>query len=153
MLDDPVKVVGVKPADATRLEKLGITTVRDLLLTLPYDREAFGAPTAVANVVDGEGATVVGRLGKVISRRPFRARRGLKLITETTLYDEDGAQLHLVWFNQNFIGKALHEGMRLAVAGEVKGGRYGRLQMVGPQFEVLEGDGAQAPTVGGIQPK
>src|SRR5256885_954234 len=36
---------------------------------------------------------------------------------------------------------------------EVKGGGYGRLQMVGPQFEVLEGDGAQAPTVGGIQPK
>lgn len=116
-LGDPLKVVGVGAADATRLEKLGITTVRDLLLTLPYDREAFGAPTAIQNLAEGASATVVGRLGRVASRRPFRARKGLKLITETTLFDDADGELRLVWFNQNFVAKALHEGMRIAVAG------------------------------------
>src|SRR4051812_38743118 len=126
-LDDLVKVVGVKPADAARLAKLGITTVRDLLLTLPYDREAFGEPTPIASLVDGQQATVVGRLGRVITRRPFRARKGLKLITESTLFGDEGGELRLVWFNQNFVAKALEDGMRIAVAGDIKAGRYGQL--------------------------
>ena len=150
-LDDSLKAVGVGPADATRLAKLGITNVRELLLALPYDREAFGAPTAIAGIGEG-GATVVGRLGRVASRRPWRSRPGLKLITETTLFDDEGGELRLVWFNQNFVAKALHEGMRVAVAGEVKRGRYGSAQMTGPQFEVLN-DAGEVTRVGGIQPK
>jgi len=151
-LDDPVKLLGVGKADADRLSKLGITTVRDILLTLPYDRETFGAPTPLADIDHPGPATVVGRLGRVTSRRPFRSRPGLKLITETTLVDDSGGSLHLVWFNQNFIAKALTEGMRVALQGEVKEGRYGRLQMTGAQFEVLGEDG-EVTQVGGIQPK
>jgi len=151
-LDDPVKVVGAKPAEATKLAKLGIATVRDLLLTLPYDREAFGEPTAISELRDAGPATVVGRLGKVASHRPFSSRRGLKLITETTLADDSGGRIRLVWFNQNFIAKALQEGMRVAVQGDVKRGRYGQLQITGAEFEVL-GDGGELTRVGGIQPK
>jgi len=151
-LDAPVKVLGVGKADADRLAKLGIATVRDVLLTLPYDRELFGAPTRLEDIRGPGPATVVGRLGRVTARRPFRARTGLKLITESTLIDDSGATLHLVWFNQNFVARALKEGMRLALQGDVKEGRYGRLQMTGAQFEVLGEDG-EVTKVGGIQPK
>ena len=149
---DPVKVLGVAPADATRLAKLGIVTVGDLLLTLPYGREEFGAPTPIADLLGSGPATVVGRIGSVTSRRPFRARRGLKLITETTLVDDSGGRMRLVWFNQNFIARALKDGMRLAVQGDVKAGRYGQLQMTGAEFEVVGEDG-EITRVGGIQPK
>ncbi len=151
-LDDPVKALGVGKADGERLEKLGISTARDLLLTLPYDRETFGAPTPLADIDQPGPVTVVGRLGRVTSRRPFKSRPGLKLITESTLVDDSGGSLRVVWFNQNFVGKALSQGMRIGLQGEVKEDRYGRLQMTGPQFEIL-GDDGEVTNVGGIQPK
>ena len=151
-LDDPVKVVGVKPSEAAALAKLGITTVRDLLLTLPYDREEFGEPTRIADLPAVGPATVTGRLESVNTRRPWKSRPGLKLITEAFLVDDDGGRLRLVWFNLNYLGKALHSGMRLAVQGDVKRGRYGQVQMSGAEFEILGEDG-EVTRVGGIQPK
>jgi ATP-dependent DNA helicase RecG len=152
-LEDPVSVVGVKPADATRLAKLGITTVRDLLLTLPYDREEFGTPVRVADLKEGESRTVVGRLLRVRSRRPQFKRKSLRLITEATLVDDADDELRLIWFNQNFVDKVLKPDLRIAVAGVVKRGRYGDVQLSSPQFEVLADVGASPPSIGGIQPK
>ena len=37
----------VGPSAAKRLEKLGIKTIRDLLLTLPFGWETYGAPTPI----------------------------------------------------------------------------------------------------------
>jgi RecG-like helicase len=50
-LDAPVSALPkVKPADIKRLAKLGIETIRELLLTLPFDWETYGAPVAVASL-------------------------------------------------------------------------------------------------------
>jgi ATP-dependent DNA helicase RecG len=151
-LDDPIKVVGPGPGDAAKLSKLGITTVRDLLLAFPYDREAYGGPTPISNVVVGQAATVVGTLLNVHARRPQFKRGNLKLITETSVRDEEDRELKLIWFNQNFIDKVLHAGMRVAVAGMVKQSRYGAPQMVSPTFQVLASESATVE-IGGVQPK
>ena len=50
-LDAPVeKLPDIGPTNAKRLERLGIRTIRDLLLTLPFAWEAYGGPTAVADL-------------------------------------------------------------------------------------------------------
>src|SRR5437868_947668 len=84
----------VTAPDAKRLSKLGIETIRDLLLALPFDWEAYGAPKQVAGLQAGQQATVVGTV-KSVNAKVSRHRR-IKL-TEATIVDETGAGLRLVW--------------------------------------------------------
>src|SRR5213594_3268777 len=152
-LEAPVTVLPrLYAAEAKRLARLGIATVRDLLLTLPYDWETYGAPAQVAGLDDGKQATVVGTVTSISAKQSLRRR--IKL-TEATIRDDEGAPLRLVWFNQPYIAKNLHKGDRIAVAGTVKSARYGgALQMQNPHYEKLEDREDVKPLrVGGLMPK
>jgi ATP-dependent DNA helicase RecG len=152
-LDAPVTALPkVKAPDGPRLAKLGVRSIRDLLLTLPFDWETYGAPAAVAGLVDGRQATVVGTVHSINAKQSLRRRIRL---TEATIRDDDGAPLRLVWFNQPFVAKQLQRGNRVAVAGTVRTARYGGwLQMQNPHFEVLEDrDDVKPVRVGGLMPK
>jgi ATP-dependent DNA helicase RecG len=153
-LDAPVSALPkVRPADARKLDKLGIATIRDLLLTLPFGWEAYGAPTPVSGLVAGQQATVVGTIASISAKQTLRRRMRL---TEATIRDEGGAGLRITWFNQPFIAQQLHKGDRIAVAGTVKAARYGAmLEMQNPHHERLNDDAdVVAPQrVGGLMPK
>jgi ATP-dependent DNA helicase RecG len=142
----------VKPADVKRLSKLGIETIRDLLLTLPFDWETYGAPAEVSSLIAGQQATVIGTISAISAK--VTPRRRMRL-TEATVRDDSGGGLKLVWFNQPFIARQLHKGDRVAVAGTVKEARYGNLlEMQNPHHEVLEDNDAYVPSrVGGLMPK
>ncbi len=132
-----------------RLAKLGITTVRDLLLDLPYDWEQYGPPAPVARLRPGDQATVVGTLVRVLARRSPRGRLDL---TEALLQDDDGGALQIVWFNQPYLARQLRAGHRLAVAGAVHLSRYGGLpEMRNPHHELVGEGGPRR--VGGLMPK
>ena len=152
-LDAPVSALPqVKAPDVKRLAKLDIATVRDLLLTLPFDWETYGAPTEVVGLRDGQQATVVGTVTSISAKQSLRRRIRL---TEATIRDDVGAALRLVWFNQPYVAKQLHNGDRIAVAGTVKSARFGAaLQMQNPHYERLEEREEVKPTrVGGLMPK
>src|SRR5579859_8120582 len=153
-LDAPVSALPkVKPADARKLDKLGIATIRDLLLTLPFGWEAYGAPTMVAGLIAGQQATVVGTIASISAKQTLRRRMRL---TEATIRDDEGAGLRITWFNQPFIAQQLHKGDRVAVAGTVKAARYGAmLEMQNPHHERLsdENEAAAPQRVGGLMPK
>src|SRR5436190_2273637 len=152
-LDAPVSVLPkVNAPDAKRLAKLGIATVRDLLLTLPFDWETYGAPAEVVGLRDGQQATVVGTVTSISAKQSLRRRIRL---TEATIRDDAGAALRLVWFNQPYVAKQLHNGDRVAVAGTVKSARFGAaLQMQNPHYERLEDREEVKPVrVGGLMPK
>src|ERR1700716_880178 len=58
-LDSPVsELPNVKPLDQKRLAALGIRTVHDLLLQLPFAWDQFGDPKPIADLTDGLLATV-----------------------------------------------------------------------------------------------
>jgi ATP-dependent DNA helicase RecG len=152
-VDSGLAAVGVGPGDRDRFEKLGITTVADLLLQLPFDWESYGAPTPVSRLIPGTSATVVGTLMSISTRRPRQRRKGLNLITEGRLVDEEGEGLNLIWFNQIHVSKVLSRGLRIAVAGLVTARSNGTPSMSRPYFEVLA-RGAQEPSgIGGMMPK
>src|SRR6266850_1893447 len=151
-LDAPVsQLPDIGPAKAKRLEKLGIRTVRDLLMTLPFDWEAYGGPAAVDSLSPGVQATVV---GTVISIAPRITKFKKMKLTEATIRDDSGAGIRIVWFNQPFIARQLHKGDRVAVAGMVKSGYGGMLEMQNPHHERLDAnDDAEPSRVGGLMPK
>ena len=136
-LDAPVeKLPDIGPTNARRLEKLGIRTIRDLLLALPFGWESYGGPTAISSLSPGTQATVVGFVKSINAKQSLRRR--IKL-TEATIVDQDGASLRLVWFNMQFVARQLHKGDRIAVAGTVKLSRYSGLNMQNPHYERLDG--------------
>src|SRR6266581_2103701 len=150
-LSSPVASLSkVKPSDARRLSKLGIETIRDLLLTLPFDWEIYGAPRRIAELRDGEPATVVGRISSSVAQVTYRKHVRL---TQATLTDDDGDAMRVVWFNQPYLANRIPAGSRVAVAGHVKSGPRG-LEMRNPHYEPLPSDGGAGPNrIGGLMPK
>src|SRR5437868_3384727 len=141
----------VGPTNAKRLEKLGVKTIRDLLLTLPFGWESYGGPATISSLEPGTQATVVGRV-KSIAPKITRQRR-MKL-TEAVIEDDGGAPIRVAWFNQPFVAKQLHRGDRVAIAGTVKRGYVGMLEMQNPHYERLDAnEDAQPARVGGMMPK
>src|SRR6266480_478636 len=150
-LNSPVASLSkVKPADARRLSKLGIETIRDLLMTLPFDWEIYGAPRRIADLGDGESATVVGKISSSAAQVTYRKRVRL---TQATLTDDHGDVMRVVWFNQPYLANRLPAGARVAVAGHVKSGPRG-LEMRNPHYEPLQSDGDAGPSrIGGRMAK
>ncbi len=140
----------VGPANAKRLSMLGVETVRDLLLMLPYAWESYGSPTEIKSLRDGMQATVVGTVDSV-GAKITRFRK--MSLTEATIEDGSGAELRLVWFNQPYVARNLHRGDRVAIAGQVKRGRYGVLEMSNPHYERLDDEDGSPSRVGGLMPK
>jgi ATP-dependent DNA helicase RecG len=151
-LDAPTsQLPGVGTASGKQLEKLGVVTIRDLLLTLPFGWETYGNPVAIASLSAGVQATVV---GTVVSIAPKITRFKKMRLTEAVIHDDSGTGIRVAWFNQPFVARQLHKGDRVAVAGMVKSGYGGLLEMQNPHHERLDGDEDSQPTrVGGLMPK
>jgi ATP-dependent DNA helicase RecG len=144
------EILKLKAAELKALERLGLRTVRDLLLHLPFAIDDYAA-SPVGALDDGQQATVFGRLGPVELKRPFNRRA--KPRVETTLTDDRGSSLRVVWFNQPWQAKKFMEGDRVALAGTVKAGRYRGLEMVNPQTAPIGDGNGERAGVGGLQPK
>src|SRR5438045_8291091 len=88
-------------ANAERLDKLGVKTVRDLLLTLPFAQDAFMDTKISALVPD----TLASITGTVLSIKPIVTQRRHMRLVEAIVADDSGAQLRAVWFNSRFVLK------------------------------------------------
>ena len=137
----------VRPVEVTALRRLGITTVGDLLLHLPYGWESYGEPVLLRNAIDNDQVTVVGTLLSV-ARKQSRYKR--MSLTEGSLQDDAGARLKITWFKQPWIPRDFHAGDRVAVAGKLRA-NFG-YQMINPHLEKLEAPGGPS-RVGGEMPK
>src|SRR5260370_7362003 len=121
-------------ASAARLNKLGIQTVRDLLLTRPSGWDTY-TPSPISGLIPGAQASVI---GTIVSIRPVMTQRRRMRLIEATIADDSGAQMRAVWFHSPFILKQLHPADRVAFAGMVEKNPYrGQLGMVNPQHERL----------------
>jgi len=133
--DAPVRYLrGVGPARAAMLGRLGIETIRDLLLHLPRRYEDRRHPTPLARLVPHVEQAAIARIEDV---RTIRTRRGL-LLVRAGLVDETGAA-HAVWFNQPYLAQRLARGQQVSLYGRVE--RAGRgVQFVAPEVEPIDPD-------------
>ncbi|MDP3963819.1 MAG: ATP-dependent DNA helicase RecG [bacterium] len=120
------------PALATKLSRLGIHCVEDLLYYLPYRYDDFTRVVPIKDLVGGETVAVEGVIERIQSVRAWR--RQMQLI-EMVLRDGTGS-IRIVWFNQFYLLKAFHKNMSIAVAGKVYANKKG-LYFANPAYETL----------------
>lgn len=114
------------------LRRLGLSTVRDVLLHVPHRYLDFTNVTPVGRADVGSEATCVGVVDKVTLKRP----RPRMQVVEVALVDETGV-LMCAFFKQPWLAEQLHPGDVMAVSGKVTFA-FGFRQMR-PQFHEVVG--------------
>ncbi|MBN1289916.1 MAG: ATP-dependent DNA helicase RecG [Actinobacteria bacterium] len=122
---------GVGSAMAGKLEKLGISTVGDLLYHLPRKYLDRSTVTPVSCMAENQEVTVVGKVCKVESR----GTKTRKQILTVTIFDGTG-YISGVWFNQDYHKEKMENGTEVSFSGKARF-QYGNLQIVNPDYDVL----------------
>lgn len=121
----------IKKQMLSRLKRLDIETVGDLLYHFPSRYEDYSETRPIADAIVDEKSTFE---GQVVSLRSGRTARKRMLLTEAVLEDETG-RLRLIWFNQRHIATSLHEGVLIRVSGKVTSDSKGLL-LTSPAHEL-----------------
>ncbi|HEY1350826.1 MAG TPA: ATP-dependent DNA helicase RecG [Ktedonobacteraceae bacterium] len=111
---DITAVPGVGPTMATKLQSVGIRTIRDLLFYVPRQHLDYSKLTKIADIPFQQLTTTVGLIWEVETRRLNNGRtRTIVRISDAT------GQLHVSWFNQPYLQKQLSaaRGEYLVVTG------------------------------------
>jgi len=133
-LDSPAQYIpGIGPKRAERLAALGIHTVSDLILHLPFRYEREPPACSVRELELGEACTVIGKAASVRSHGGFRRPSVVVRIVDAT------GQCWARWFNASWVQSNVTPGDTIRVSGIV--GEYkGRPQFVNPSLRVLAED-------------
>jgi ATP-dependent DNA helicase RecG len=99
------------------LERLGLSTIRDLLYHFPSRYESSGPVGTIAGAAVGSDVTLYGTIRKPETRKAWKSRRP---IAEAWLEDASG-KIKLMWFNQPYIAKMLADGMVVRATGHMSG--------------------------------
>ena len=114
-LEDPVdKLKGVGPKKAKALNKLGISTINDLLEYYPIRYEDFSI-RGLTMAKDGEKITVKGDI-VTEPRAVFYGRHKSRITVKLAINDNE--IIELVFFNQPWLKKRLSVGQKLIVYGK-----------------------------------
>lgn len=135
-LDAPLTVVsGIGPANAQKLESLGLKTLGDLLYYFPRRYDDYSQLKMISHLHYGEEVTIIGVVEKIDTRRTQNRNM---TVTEAIIFDGTG-RLRITWFNQKWITNKVVRGMQIVVSGKID--MYlGKLVMTNPAWEEIEKD-------------
>ncbi len=109
------QILGIGPHFISKLKKLNIETVRDLLWHFPFRYEDFSQIYQIADLEPGQQATVQGVVRDIDVRRTWQRRM---MIVEAIIEDDSGS-IRAVWFNQPYIKNVLRPGRLANFSGKV----------------------------------
>jgi len=141
---------GVGPKRAQLLEKLGIRTIEDALWVLPWRYEDRSGISSIHSLIPGGKATVSATINRTSLRRI--PRRNMTIVS-VHVHDQTGT-MEAVFFNQPYLEKTFQSGMQVVLSGMVNTGpgKWARLQMRTPQYELVGPDDDMLLHVGRIVP-
>jgi len=132
-LTDPVNSLPfVGESYEKKLQKLGITTISDLLHHIPHRYLDYSQICKIAEVKIGEVVTVIGTITSIRNQSTKTGR----LMQIGQIEDETG-KIYIVWFSQPFLTKMLFPGVKIAVSGEASW-FAGKPAFFSPQYEKIE---------------
>ena len=132
-LSTPVaNITRVGKVTASKLKRLDIFTIQDLLFYFPWRYDDFSMSTPIAQLQPNTRANVVGTVEMLNNKKSFKRRLN---ITEALISD-DSEMLKVVWFNQPFIARNLQVGDRVSLSGKVDSD-HGLTVMTSPIYEKI----------------
>jgi ATP-dependent DNA helicase RecG len=150
-LASPVTVMrSVSRATAVKLQRLGVSTLRDLIYLFPKRHIDYSQRSTVSQLQPGREQTVVVSLWEA---HQIRLGRGGQLQATEAVVGDDTGNIRVVWFGQPYLARTLERAMarprsdpggnllrppgQLVLSGKVAS-FMGRRQMESPEWEVLE---------------
>ena len=131
-IDSPVTVIrGISSTLATKFNKLGVNTVRDLLYFFPHRHLDYSQRKSISQLTEGEEQTVIANIWQA-----QEIRLGGRRSTEAIIGDETG-NVRVVWFNNPYLAKKLPTNTQVVISGRVSlfNGRY---VFESPEWELVE---------------
>ncbi len=117
---------------ATRLEKLNIFTLQDLLFHIPSRYENFSIISPINTLQAGDVVTIQGEVVEIKNQYT----RSNMTIQKAIVEDETGT-VEVTWFNQPFLTRTFAPGDHISLSGRIE--HFGRkLTMQTPEYELLQ---------------
>ncbi len=139
---------GLGKARLEALQKAGVRTLADLLLTLPSGYQDTSVITPLADALSGQTLCVCGYLKK----RPRVARfRGM--VSATATFRDDTGTLPITWFNMPWVESQYDAETEYILYGRLDCDKQGKLRMVNPQKVTEQGLIPVYRSLGGIPAK
>lgn len=123
-----VKGVGEKRAQL--FEKLGVSSVGDLLGLFPRRMEDRRIVKPITSLADGETVGVTA----VVCAMPTEKRIRKNMTVYTMAVRDGSGVMHMVWYNTTYVKTAFRVGETYCFYGQVKRG-YGKWEMLSPLYE------------------
>jgi ATP-dependent DNA helicase RecG len=139
---------GVGPKRAADLEHAGLVTVEDLLYRFPNRYEDRSRLQPIASLKPGQTVAISGRVlacGLRTTRRP-----GFKIF-EAAIDDGTGS-LRAVWMNQAYLKDIFARGQHVVLYGPLEMRGSVSLQLLNPQYEILDDEEGETIHTGRIVP-
>ena len=138
-LDDSVQYLkGVGPSRADLFERLGIRTLRDLMLHLPRSFDDLSDLRTMDRLEAGVLQTVRGEVVEMQGKELASGRSILSIV----IADEKGRCVEGCWFNQTYVAQQLRYGQRVAFSGKPKWFRD-HWQINHPRVRPLDSDASE----------
>ena len=153
---DPIqKHFRLSPAQTRALKKLGLETIYDLIYHFPARYDTESEIKRIADISNGETVTLYGRVHGLKTRKAWVRKTPMG---EGKITDDSGT-IDVVWFNQPYIAKMIHEGAAVEVRGKVSqrreksDGKSGGLYLSNPEIKPVGniGAGTKIGADGGIK--
>ncbi len=138
-------IKGVGPKKSEYFARIGLNTIEDILYYLPKRYEDRSSVTVIKDLKPGGSVTIQGEIATLNSRT---SRSGASIF-QAVVTDLTGS-ICAVWFNQPYLKDTLKAGDKVILYGKVE--IYDRLQMVQPEYEVMEGAETDSANIGRIVP-
>jgi ATP-dependent DNA helicase RecG len=131
-IDSPITVIkGISSTLATRFNKMGLRTVRDLLYFFPHRHLDYSNTKSISELTEGNEETIIANVWEARETRP-----GGRRSTEATVGDDTG-NVRIVWFNNPYLAKRLTTNSRIVISGKVSLFQ-GRHVFQSPEWEFVE---------------
>jgi ATP-dependent DNA helicase RecG len=120
MLDTPLGLSKLIPRNRLgQMNRLGLSTVRDLLFHLPRRYDDFTHPQTLAQLRDNPPEGPVSAVVEVVELRVEQGFRRRVQRTVARLRDDTG-EAEAIWFGRRFIERRLAAGQTVALSGKVE---------------------------------
>jgi len=140
-------VKGVGPVKKRLFLNLGVETVEDLFYLFPRRYDDRRKLTPISMVKLKEFQTITGKVKVHSSRQSYYSK---KRVSEVVIDDGTG-RIFCVWFNQPYLERYFKPGKQVVLYGKVEVYKK-RMQMVSPEYEMLESEEDQSLNIGRIVP-